>query len=573
MAPASSRSARGRPRATTGRRRSPPDRPAVKPSPCRWRTSVGRQRGGGAQGGERRTSHESRCASTAAASAARRARPRPRSEGDGQESRHPPSMDPSAHLLLWCRARRGARGGPVRRAVADRCAPRRVRVGDAGGGPATGRAGPSALARPPGRPLRPHHRAARYADRGVPSAARRSAPLARPAAPEPRPQPAPPAPRPDARHPDRPAAERAGHAPRCCGYAAPRACWRADGTDAVALVGATLDEGARVTTASRRGGRSAPHDRRHDHDRRGRRRRLRRAAPVPAAGARAHGDRSAPRAACRTPCRPGPRRASATEIRTPVMTTAVRGTTFRVGVDDGGTAAARRSDGRHRRRRAGRARPSTSPPASARWRVQGVPLGAATRAAPGRPASRRPRCSSDCPPVCAGARCPARRAIAPSCAPATGGGRRRSADRRARGDGARRSSWADLADGRYRVVIRAIDAEGLEGARRRGPARARRAARAANRAGTGARRRVVRRSRRVRLDAAGRRDRLRHRARGARRADGASPIGRAGTALADTRLEAPLAPGRYTGASDRARTRADGTRRPRAVERRAGPSR
>ena len=126
--------------------------------------------------------------------------------------------------------------------------------------------------------------------------------------------------------------------------------WRADGIDAVALVGATLDEGARVTTAAGAAiglrlatgatitiGEGA--DVAFDELR-----------VVPAAGAARTGiDLRRGRLQNTVPAKTAP--GQRYQIRTPVITTAVRGTTFRVGVDESGTAAvAEVTDGTRRRR-------------------------------------------------------------------------------------------------------------------------------------------------------------------------------------------------------------------------------
>jgi hypothetical protein len=158
------------------------------------------------------------------------------------------------------------------------------------------------------------------------------------------------------------------------------------------------------------------------------------------------------------------------EIRTPVVTTAVRGTTFRVGVDDGGDAAqAEVTDGT-----VGVARAAETIDVAAGF---GTVARANVPLAP-------PRTLLPAPAIEAGPvqqRLPAR--IRWTAVP---GAARYRAELRARPPGGTglgvagpggaadplldervgtgpEASWPDLADGVYRVVVRAVDGEGLEG--------------------------------------------------------------------------------------------------------------
>jgi hypothetical protein len=150
------------------------------------------------------------------------------------------------------------------------------------------------------------------------------------------------------------------------------------------------------------------------------------------------------------------------EIRTPVVTAAVRGTTFRVGVDDGGTAAmAEVTDGQIGVARAAEAldiaagfgvvaragAPMTPPRAL-------LPAPAVDTATVQHRLPARVRWS----PVAGAARY---RAELRAGTPAAGAGDPLIAERVVTGPEA---SWPDIADGAYRVVVRAIDADGLEGA-------------------------------------------------------------------------------------------------------------
>ncbi len=330
---------------------------------------------------------------------------------------------------------------------------------------------------------------------------------------------------------------------------------RADGIDVVALVGATLDEGARVTTAAGAAiglrlttgatitiGEGA--DVAFDELR-----------LVPAAGAaRTRIDLRRGRLQNAVPARAAP--GQRYEIRTPVITTAVRGTTFRVGVDDSGTAAvAEVTDGT-----VGVARAAESLDVAAGFGAiarEGVPLG------PPRPLLPAAQVAA----TAVQQRLPARLRWSP-----VPGATRYRAELRAGAPAAAADDplidervvtapevrWPDLADGRYRVVIRAIDAEGLEGAdaearleldARPEPPIAQAPA----------------------LDAVVFGDRAAFawtRPAGAtgfdielvaRTANGGSAVAAAREALADTHFDAPLAPGRYAWRVRSRATRADGS--------------
>jgi hypothetical protein len=150
------------------------------------------------------------------------------------------------------------------------------------------------------------------------------------------------------------------------------------------------------------------------------------------------------------------------EIRTPVVTTAVRGTTFRVGVDDSGTAAtAEVTDGQVGVARAAEA--------------LDVAAGFGTVARAGAPLAP-PRALLPAPlvePATVQRRLPARVRWS-----AVAGAARYRAELRAGTAAASagdplidervvtgsEADWPDIADGLYRVVVRAIDTDGLEGA-------------------------------------------------------------------------------------------------------------
>jgi hypothetical protein len=227
-----------------------------------------------------------------------------------------------------------------------------------------------------------------------------------------------------------------------------------DGTNVLALLGATLGEGARLTTQAGEAvglrlttgatltiGESA--DVAFDELRR-----------VPAADASRTGlDLRRGRIQTAVPPARGP--GQRYQIRTPVVTTAVRGTTFRVGVDDGGAAAlAEVADGHVAVTRAAEA--------------LDVAAGFGTVSRQGEPLTP-PRPLLPAPGLATGpvqARLPAR--IRWTAVP---GAARYRAELRA-GDAlvdervvtTPEASWPDIADGAYRVVVRAIDADGLEGA-------------------------------------------------------------------------------------------------------------
>ena len=235
----------------------------------------------------------------------------------------------------------------------------------------------------------------------------------------------------------------------------------ADGTDAVALIGSMLGEGARLTTqAGEAAGlrlttgatitigegadiafnelRSIPAA---DVTRTGidlKRGRIQNTVPP----ARAPGQRY--------------------EIRTPVVTTAVRGTTFRVGVDDGGTTATAEVLGGQ----VGVARAAES---------LDVGAGFGTVARENAPLTP-PRALLPAPaidPVSVQHRLPARVRWS-----AVAGAARYRAELRPGTPSATatdplidervvtgpEANWADIPDGVYRVVVRAIDADALEGA-------------------------------------------------------------------------------------------------------------
>jgi hypothetical protein len=150
------------------------------------------------------------------------------------------------------------------------------------------------------------------------------------------------------------------------------------------------------------------------------------------------------------------------EIRTPVVTTAVRGTTFRVGVDDGGGAAmAEVTDGH-----VGVARAAE---------VLDVPAGFGTVARDGAPLTK-PRALLPAPALDTATRqqrLPARvrwaavagaagyRAELRAGTPVAGAADPLIDERVVTG---LEASWPDIPDGVYRVLVRAIDADGLEGA-------------------------------------------------------------------------------------------------------------
>ena len=149
IAPASSRSARGRPRATTRPAAMAARSAAVKPSPCRWRTSVGRRAAGRASG--RRATDRPRSRWPARP---RRGRPGAASGSTGEGDRRAFGTSPVQYgpfrpsaIVVPRAARRAGRSRPS-------CGYRSLRSssdsgGDAGGGPASGRAGRPASPAPP----------------------------------------------------------------------------------------------------------------------------------------------------------------------------------------------------------------------------------------------------------------------------------------------------------------------------------------------------------------------------------------------------------------------------------------
>jgi hypothetical protein len=231
----------------------------------------------------------------------------------------------------------------------------------------------------------------------------------------------------------------------------------ADGTETVTLIGATLDQGARVTTQAGEAvgvrlttGATLTIGEGADVG-------FEELRAVPAAGAARTGiDLRRGRIQNIVPSGGGARQRY--RIRTPVVTTAVRGTTFRVGVDDAGAAAlAEVTDGT-----VGVARAAETLDVDAGFGTvarQDTPL------AP--PRALLPAPGVDAVPL--QQRLPVRLRWT-----AVPGAVRYRAELRGTGPGdplldervvvAPDASWADLADGAYRAVIRAIDADGLEGA-------------------------------------------------------------------------------------------------------------
>jgi len=235
----------------------------------------------------------------------------------------------------------------------------------------------------------------------------------------------------------------------------------ADGTNAVALVGGIIREGARLTTQAGEAaglrlttgatitiGEGA--DVAFDVLRR-----------IPAADvARTGIDLRRGRLQNAVP--PGAAPGQRYEIHTPVVTTAVRGTTFRVGVDDGGTAAtAEVTDGQVGVARAAEA--------------LDLAAGFGTVARAGAPLAP-PRALLPAPlvePAIVQRRLPARvrwrtvdgaaryRAELRAGTAAASAGDPLIDERVVTGSEA---DWPDIPDGTYRVVVRAIDPEGLEGA-------------------------------------------------------------------------------------------------------------
>jgi hypothetical protein len=227
-----------------------------------------------------------------------------------------------------------------------------------------------------------------------------------------------------------------------------------DGTNVLALLGATIGEGARLTTQAGEAvglrlttgatltiGESA--DVAFDELRR-----------IPAADVSRTGI-DLRRGRIQTVVPPAARPGQRYDIRTPVVTTAVRGTTFRVGVDDGGTAALAEVTEGH----VGVSRAAEALDVAAGF---GAVAHAGAPLTPPRPLLPAP--AVDAPPV--QPRLPAR--IRWNAVP---GAVRYRAELRA-GDAlidervvtTPEASWPDVADGVYRVVLRAIDADGLEGA-------------------------------------------------------------------------------------------------------------
>lgn len=230
----------------------------------------------------------------------------------------------------------------------------------------------------------------------------------------------------------------------------------ADGTSVVTLVGATIGEGARVTTQAGEAvglrlttGATLTIGEGADVG-------FEEVRAVPDAGAARTGiDLRRGRIQNTVPSGGGARQRY--RIRTPVVTTAVRGTTFRVGVDDSGAAArAEVTDGT-----VGVTRAAEALDVAAGFGTvarQDAPL------AP--PRALLPAPGVDAVPL--QQRLPVRLRWM-----AVPGAARYRAELRGTDPGdplidervvtAPDASWADLADGTYRVVIRAIDADGLEG--------------------------------------------------------------------------------------------------------------
>ncbi len=234
-----------------------------------------------------------------------------------------------------------------------------------------------------------------------------------------------------------------------------------DGTDAVAVIGGIIGEGARLTTQAGEAaglrlttGATITIGERADvgFDV------LRR---VPAADVTRTGI-DLRRGRIQNTVPPGRAPGQRYEIRTPVVTTAVRGTTFRVGVDDDGAAAtAEVTDGHVGVARAAEALDVTA--------------GFGTKARNGAPLMP-PRALLPAPAIDTATlqqRLPARVRWT-----AVAGATRYRAELRAGTPVAAaadplidervvtgpEASWPDLLDGLYRVVVRAIDADGLEGA-------------------------------------------------------------------------------------------------------------
>ena len=149
------------------------------------------------------------------------------------------------------------------------------------------------------------------------------------------------------------------------------------------------------------------------------------------------------------------------EIRTPVVTTAVRGTSFRVGVDEAGaTVVAEVSDGR-----VGVARATEA---------VDVPAGFGSVARAGVPLAA-PRALLPAPAVAADSGIQQRLPVRLRWPAVPGAVRYRAEVRPGTSAGGGEAivderlvptpdaQWADLADGAYRVTIRGIDADGLEG--------------------------------------------------------------------------------------------------------------
>jgi hypothetical protein len=325
----------------------------------------------------------------------------------------------------------------------------------------------------------------------------------------------------------------------------------ADGTDAVTVVGVTLAEGTRVTTRPGEGvglrlstGATLTVGEGADVS-------FGELRAIPAAGAARTGiDLRRGRIQNAVPSGGASRQHY--QIRTPVVTTAVRGTTFRVGVDDGGTSArAEVTDGS-----IGLSRDGDAVDVGAGFGSvarEGAPL------VP--PRALLPAPGVDAVPV--QQRLPARLRWT-----AVPGAERYRAELRGTGAGdpliderlvdAPEADWGDVADGVYRVVIRAVDGDGLEGT------------------DAGARLEVDARpeppiAQAPAVDAVLFGDRAAFawtrpasatgfdlELAAATAAPGAPPA-LSRTGLADTRLDAPLPPGRYTWRVRSRAARADGT--------------
>jgi hypothetical protein len=231
----------------------------------------------------------------------------------------------------------------------------------------------------------------------------------------------------------------------------------ADGTNAVTVVGVTLGEGTRVTTQAGEAvgvrlstGATITVGEGADVA-------FGELRAVPAAGA-AHTAIDLRRGRIQNAVPSGGAPRQRYQIRTPVVTTAVRGTTFRVGVDDDGRSAlAEVTDGT-----VGVSRDAVALDVAAGFGTvarEGVPL------AP--PRALLPAPGVD--PVPVQQRLPAR--LRWTAVP--GAARYRAELRGPSADDpllderlvtAPEANWGDIADGLYRVVIRALDGDGLEGA-------------------------------------------------------------------------------------------------------------